>query len=262
MSDWMRIAAALALIAVLGACKKKEEAATTKAAETQDAAADEGPPPPPPPPEVGDHAAEIEGWSLAFGMPDGFVPAEGKVNEFRPADAGGAVTLGVVIEGAAPPFPASWRAEADRIMLRALAAYDFVDHDDRRTPAQVIENERLGAGRYRYEVKVPAGDALLGKETLAGGVILFDDAWPGYVTCYWTADFQGAPTFRPALIDACERLAVKAAPARPAPPPETTTDPVDDDSAEPPDRPAPERTPPPAEADAGEPPPAEPVATH
>jgi hypothetical protein len=191
---------ALALC-TLAACKKggPEGAAV-------DAAPQDSYEPPPPPPPLHDAVVDLEGgWKLKVKVPEGFTD-DGK-GVFQ---AKGDVLI-VRASCTTPCERGAWLAKADTIVAQELLGLAAQDAAGNKIPAQVEYNNRVSENRYEYAVAVPPGGGLLDEPSLAGGVLLFDDAWPKYVVCEWGAALQTAPTFRPALEEACKSLEVLAA---------------------------------------------------
>jgi len=195
------ILAALAF-SLCGGCKKnKAEGGAADAA-----AKDTAPEPPPPPPPLHDAEVTLEGgWKLTLRVPEGL------------ADDGKGVfqTAGNVLIVRAsctdPCEKGAWLARSADVVAQEIAAYAAQDAAGNRIPASIQSNNRVAEDRYEYEVTVPPGGGLLDEPSLAGGVALFNDAWPKYVVCEWGAALETAPTFKPALIEACKSLQVVAA---------------------------------------------------
>ncbi len=196
------ILAALALSLAAGwGCKKSQAPAAGDVAAQKDA-----PEPPPPPPPLHDAEVTLEGgWRINLRVPEGFTD-DGKGVFQAPGN--------ILVVRAACSNP----CERDKLLARSadivaqeIASYAAQDAAGNRIPPAIAYNNRVSEDRYEYEVTVPPGGGLLDEPSLAGGVVLFNAAWPKYVVCEWAAGLQDAPTFKPALIDACKSVQVVAA---------------------------------------------------
>jgi hypothetical protein len=159
--------------------------------------------PPPPPPPLHDVEVSLEGgWKIKLQVPEGFTD-DGK---------GVFQTKGNVLIVRAsctdPCEKGAWLAKADMVVAQELLGYAAQDAAGNKIPAQAEYNNRVAENRYEYAVAVPPGGGLLDEPSLAGGVLLFDDAWPKYIVCEWGAALETAPTFRPALEAACKTIQV------------------------------------------------------
>ncbi|MDI7267912.1 MAG: hypothetical protein QME96_07950 [Myxococcota bacterium] len=218
-----RCAAVAALIACAAAagCAKGRPGADAVAVPEDRAA-----PPPRPPPALVERSVEIDGWKMTLSVPDDF---EAETHgTFRPKGEGARgnmLTVGTACDGRCGA--GGWIARADRIVLAAASGMDRETSDGRTIKAQVRYNRKVADGRYEYEVSVPKGEGILDEPFIAGGVLVFDDAWPAYVACEYVAAFETAPTYAGVLAEACASLKVLAAP--PAPPASPPPPPVEEE---------------------------------
>jgi hypothetical protein len=198
------VLAALALALAGGwGCKKNQAPGAADAAAQKDA-----PEPPPPPPPLHDAEVTLEGgWKIELRVPEGFND-DGKGTFQAPGNL-----LVVRASCSDPCEKGKLLARSADIVAQEIAGYAALDAAGNRIPPTIAYNNRVAEDRYEYEVTVPAGGGLLDEPALAGGVLLFNAAWPKYVVCEWAAGLQDAPTFKPALIDACKSIqVVNAAP--------------------------------------------------
>jgi hypothetical protein len=205
MKPWTFLAL-LACTALLltPACKKKDG----EAKPATDAAADDGAPPPPdPPPPLVDAELTLDGWKLKLKVPEGFETFEQEPGVWRTPGATMTVRLGC----GTPCEPDQLVAKSADLVAGEIEGWAADMPDGSKQRPQIQKNEREAEGRYVYEVAVPAGGGLLADPSLAGAVLLFQDGWKKYVVCEWNAALETAPTFRPALDEACRALAVELA---------------------------------------------------
>ncbi|MBI5489465.1 MAG: hypothetical protein HY905_19180 [Deltaproteobacteria bacterium] len=214
-----RTTTTILLALLLGAsaeCKKSGKGGAPPAP-----AADAEEPPPPPPPALVDAMVKFPGgWEIKLKTPEGF-EGDGQGTFDAPGNA-----LSVSLGGedpckpedpAAPAGTSStctdrkWLEKKDAVLAKVLNTFSSQDAAGNRIPAQNEYPPRWPSdGRVEFSVVVPSGGGLLDEPSLAGGVIVFDNAWPNYVLCEWGAAMQTAPTFKPALEDACKSMQVMA----------------------------------------------------
>jgi len=210
--------AMILLATALGAsadCKKKEAGAPPPPA-----APDAEEPPPPPPPLVDAKVTLPAGWEITLKVPEGFKDdGEGLFESTGNALAvrlGGKDPCVPADPAAAPEVPCTdrkWLEKKDNVLVQEMNAFASQDAAGNRIPAQNEFPPRwVSDSRVEYAVVVPSGGGLLDEPSLAGGVVVFDNAWPNYVVCEWGAAMETAPTFRPALEDACKTMQVTSAP--------------------------------------------------
>lgn len=203
MKPWMLLGllAGFALLAD-SACKKKEGDTKPAAA---DAATDDGAPPPPdPPPPLRDAELTLDGWRFKLKVPEGFETFDREPGVYRTGGASMTVRLGC----GSPCEPDKLVAKSADLVAGEIDGWSADLPDGSKQRPQIQKNERLEEGRYVYEVAVPAGGGLLSEPSLAGAVLLFREGWPKYVVCEWNTSLPTAPTFRPALDEACRALEV------------------------------------------------------
>ncbi|MBI5501241.1 MAG: hypothetical protein HY907_13425 [Deltaproteobacteria bacterium] len=202
------------LLGASGACKKSE-----KGGAVPPPAADVEEPPPPPPPALVNAMVKFPGgWEIKLKTPEGF-ESDGQ-GEFTTRGNALSVSLGGEdpCKPEDPGAPAGtsptctdrkWLEKKDTVLAQVLNAFASQDAAGNRIPAQTEYPPRwVTESRVEFSVVVPAGGGLLDEPSLAGGVIAFDNAWPNYVLCEWGAAMETAPTFKPALEEACKAMQV------------------------------------------------------
>ncbi len=183
------------------ACKKKDGESKPAA----DAAEDDGAPPPPdPPPPLVDAQLTLDGWQFKLKVPEGFETFDRDPGVYSTKGATMTVRLGC----GSPCEPQQLVAKSGDLVAGEIDGWAADLPDGSKQRPQLQKNEREAEGRYVYEVLVPAGGGLLADPSLAGAVLLFQEGWPKYVVCEWNAALETAPTFRPALDEACRALEV------------------------------------------------------
>lgn len=206
MKPWM-LPGCLACAALLSGPACKKQAGDSKPATPDAAQEDDGAPPPPdPPPPLRDAELTLDGWRFKLKVPEGFETSDQDPGVYRTRSA----TMTVRTGCGSPCEPEQLVAKSADLVAGEIDGWSADLADGSKQRPQIQKNERPEEGRYVYEVVVPAGGGLLSEPSLAGAVLLFREGWPKYVVCEWNVTFETAPTFRPALDEACRALEVVA----------------------------------------------------